>query len=40
MRYRDGRGDDWADVIDMLTMDLEERRQVVRILGEIEAEGR
>jgi hypothetical protein len=38
MRYRDGRGDDWADIIDMLTMYPEARRKVVRLLGEIEAE--
>jgi hypothetical protein len=25
MRYRDGRGDDWADIIDVLTMQPEER---------------
>ena len=25
MRYRDGRGDDWADIIDMLTLRSEER---------------
>jgi len=37
LRYRDGRGDDWADIIDMLTMHPEERRKVVRLLGEIEA---
>ena len=30
LRYRDNRGDDWADIIDMLTMHPEERRQVVR----------
>jgi hypothetical protein len=35
--YRDERGDDWADIIDMLTMHPEERRNVVRLLGEIEA---
>ena len=39
MRYRDGRGDDWADIIDMLTMDPDARRRVVRLLGEIEAGG-
>jgi hypothetical protein len=39
MRYRDQRGDDWADIIDMLTMDPETRRNVVRLLGEIAAEG-
>jgi hypothetical protein len=27
--YRDGHGDDWADIIDMQTMHPEERRQVV-----------
>ena len=37
MRYRDERGDDWADIIDMLTMHPEERRKVVRLLAEIEA---
>jgi hypothetical protein len=39
MRYRDGRGDDWADIIDMLTMDPDARRRVVRQLGENEAGG-
>jgi hypothetical protein len=28
---------DWADIIDMLTMHPEERRKVVRLLGEIDA---
>ena len=37
LRYRDGRGDDWADIIDMLTMHPEARRKVVRLLGGIEA---
>jgi hypothetical protein len=37
LRYRDGRGDDWADIIDMLTMHPEARRKVVRLLGELEA---
>ena len=37
LRYRDGGSDDWADIIDMLTMHPEERRNVVRLLGEIEA---
>ena len=37
LRYRDERGDDWADIIDMLTMYPEARRQVVRLLGEIDA---
>jgi hypothetical protein len=37
LRYRDGHGDDWADIIDMLTLHPETRRRVVRLLGEIEA---
>jgi hypothetical protein len=28
---------DWADIIDMLTMHPEERRKAVRLLGEIDA---
>jgi hypothetical protein len=36
LRYRDGHGDDWADIIDMLTMYPEARRTVVRVLGELE----
>ena len=38
LRYRDGRGDDWADIIDMLTIYPDERRRVVRLLGQLEAE--
>ena len=38
LRYRDGHGDDWADIIDMLTMHPEEGRWVARLLGEIDAE--
>jgi hypothetical protein len=38
LRYRDGHGDDWADIIDILTMHPEERRGVARLLGEIDAE--
>jgi hypothetical protein len=37
LRYRDGRGDDWADIIDFLTMYPDARRRVVRLLGEIDA---
>ena len=37
LRYRDGHGDDWADIIDMLTMHPEERRKVVRLLPELDA---
>ncbi len=39
LRYRVGRGDAWADIIDMLTMHPEERRRVARLLGEIDAGG-
>jgi hypothetical protein len=37
LRYRDGHGDDWADIIDLLTMYPETRRRVVRMLAEIDA---
>jgi hypothetical protein len=37
MRYRDERGDDWAHIIHMLTMHPDERRKMVRVLGEVEA---
>jgi hypothetical protein len=37
MRYRDGRGNDWVDIIDMLTLHPEARRKLVRLLAEIEA---
>jgi len=39
MRYRDQNGQHWADIIDMLTMHPKARRKVVRMLGEIEADG-
>jgi hypothetical protein len=39
MRYRDQNGQDWADIIDFLTMHREERRRVVRLLGETVEEG-
>ena len=38
LRYRDERGDEWADVIDMLTMHPEGRRKVVRLLSAIDAD--
>jgi hypothetical protein len=38
MRYRDQNGQDWADVIDFLTMYPDARRRVVRMLGELEAQ--
>ena len=37
LRYRDGHGDDWADIIDMLTMHPETRRMLARMLAEIDA---
>jgi hypothetical protein len=37
LRYREERADEWADIIDLLTMNQEARRRVVRVLGEIEA---
>jgi hypothetical protein len=37
LRYHDERGDDWADIIDVLTMHPEARRKVARVLGEIDA---
>ena len=37
LRYQDGHGDDWADVIDMLPMYPDARHQVVRLLAEVEA---
>jgi hypothetical protein len=37
LRYRDERGDDWADIIDLLTMDPDARRKTARMLAEIDA---
>jgi hypothetical protein len=37
MRYRDERGDDWAEIIDLLTMNPEARRRVARVLAEMDA---
>jgi hypothetical protein len=37
LSYRDGHGDDWADIIDMLTMHPEARRKVALLLGEMQA---
>jgi hypothetical protein len=37
LRYRDGHGDDWADIIDLLTMHPETRRKVARLLAELDA---
>jgi hypothetical protein len=37
LHYRDQNGQDWADIVDFLTMYPGERRWVVRILGKVEA---
>jgi hypothetical protein len=37
MRYRDQNGQDWADIIDFLTMYPDTRRRIVRLRGEIHA---
>jgi hypothetical protein len=39
MRYRDQNGQGWADIIDLLSMHPDARRQVARVLGELEASG-
>jgi hypothetical protein len=39
MRYRDENGQDWADIIDFLTMYPEARRRVVRLLAEVDTRG-
>jgi hypothetical protein len=39
MSYRDERGDDWADIIDMLTTWPDARRRIVQLVGEISAAG-
>jgi hypothetical protein len=39
MRYRDQSGQGWADIVDLLTMYPDARRNVVRMLGELEAAG-
>jgi hypothetical protein len=37
MRYRDENGQRWADVIDFMTMYPDARRQVARLVAEIDA---
>jgi hypothetical protein len=37
LRYRDGHGDDWANLVDQLSLNPELRRRYVRLLGELEA---
>ena len=39
LRYRDERADDWADIVDLLTMWPEARRRVVRMLGQMSVRG-
>jgi hypothetical protein len=39
LRYRDQPGSDWADIIDLLTLNPDTRRSVVRFLSEMNAEG-
>jgi hypothetical protein len=39
LRYRDERGNDWADIIDMLTMYPGGARRVVKMLGEMSVRG-
>jgi hypothetical protein len=36
-KYREILAGRWADIVDMLTMHPETRRNVVRLLGEIDA---
>jgi hypothetical protein len=38
LRYRDGRGDNWADIIDFLTLHPDARRRLARVLAEVQAE--
>jgi hypothetical protein len=37
MCYRDKNGQDWADIIDFLTMHPDARRKIARVLGETAA---
>jgi hypothetical protein len=37
MRYSDQNCQDWADIIDFLTVSPEARRKALRMLGQIEA---
>jgi hypothetical protein len=37
MRYRHQNAQDWTDIIDFLTMHPDARRQVARLLAEIDA---
>jgi hypothetical protein len=37
MRYRDQNGQDWADIVDQLTMYPEARRSIARLLAEMGA---
>jgi hypothetical protein len=37
MRYRGQNGQDWADIMDFLTIHPDARRQIVRVMAEVEA---
>jgi hypothetical protein len=37
MRCSDQNGQDWADIVDCLTMYPDARRRIVRLLGDIDA---
>jgi hypothetical protein len=37
MRYRDQNGQDWADIIDLLTMYPEMRRRIVHTIAELDS---
>lgn len=39
LRYRDEAGAELADILDLLTLHAETRREVVRLLAEIDASG-
>jgi len=38
LRFRDQAGDDWADIVDLLTLNPDARRQIVRLLSEMSVE--
>lgn len=38
LRYGDANGDQWAGIIDMISMYPDARREVVQVLGQIQAE--
>jgi hypothetical protein len=40
LHYGDEAGNDWADIVDALTMHPDQRRRVAPLLGELEASPR